>query len=211
MNFLRRLAVLLSGWIDDVSLPVISIAGVIRPARKFRLVEQEDLAFTVEPTRRRPARRAIGARLSFVEGRIVEESGAEAASRLAGAQIELVLARRRFVFRTLELPQQAANFLQAIVRSQIDRLTPWNPLRAVFGCGAPTEMSNGRIGVVVAATARASVMPLIAALETLTPSSIVVSAASDVAGDENARTLVYSQQTHLAGHAGDLQFAVRDA
>ncbi len=39
MNFLRRLAVLLSGWIDDVSLPVISIAGVIRPARKFRLVE----------------------------------------------------------------------------------------------------------------------------------------------------------------------------
>jgi len=61
VNFLRRLAVLLSRWMDDVSLAIISISGVIRPVRKFQLVEQEDLAFSVQPSRGRPARRAIGA------------------------------------------------------------------------------------------------------------------------------------------------------
>ena len=196
VNFLRRLAVLLSRWMDDVSLAVIPIGGVIRPARKIQLVEQEDLAFNVQPSGGRSARRAIGARLRFVEGRIAEDSEAGVGSRLAGGQIELILARRRFVFRSLELPQQAAEFLDAIVRSQIDRLTPWNPSQAVFGCAAPTETSNGRIGVVVAATARSSVMPFIAALETLNPNSIIVSAASDVTDDEKARTIVYSQQTH---------------
>ncbi len=196
MNFLRRLAVLLSAWIDNVSLAIISISGVIRPVRKFRLVEQEDLAFNIEPTRARSARRAIGGRLRFVEGRFADDSGAEAASRLGGAQIQLILARRRFVFRTLELPQQAADFLDAIVRSQVDRLTPWIPSQAVFGHGVPTETSSGRIGVVVAATARSSVMPFVTALEALKPNSIIVSAASDGANNEKAMTIVYSQQTH---------------
>ena len=195
MNFLRRLAVLLSRLIDDVSLAVISIRGVIRPVRKFEVAEREDLAFNVQPSSGRSARRAIG-RLRFVEGRIVEDSGARVGSRLAGGQIELILARRRFVFRTLELPQQAADFLDAIVRSQIDRLTPWNSSQAVFGCRAPTQTSNGRIGVVVAATARSSVMPFTAALETLRPNSIVVSVAADVAEDEKVRTIVYSQRPH---------------
>jgi len=139
VNFLRRLAVLLSRWMDDVSLAVISISGVIRPVRKFQLVEQEDLAFNVQPISGRSAPRAIDARLRFVEGRIAEDSGAGVGSRLAGGQIELILARRRFVFRSFELPQQAADFLDAIVRSQIDRLTPWSPSQAVFGCGAPTK------------------------------------------------------------------------
>jgi general secretion pathway protein L len=192
VNFLRRLAALLSRWMGDVSLAVISISDVIRPVRKYLVTEQEDLAFNVQPSGR-SARRAIGARLRFVEGRIVEDSGAGVGARLADTQIELILARRRFVFRSLELPQQAADFLDGIVRSQIDRLTPWSPSQAVFGCGAPTETSSGRICVVVAATARSSVMPFIAALETLKPNSIIVSAASDGAG---ARTIVYSQQTH---------------
>ena len=196
MNFLRRLAVLLSRWTDDVSLAVISISGVIRPIRKFQVAEQEDLAFNVQPISERSARRAAGARLRFVDGRIPEDSAAEVGSQLEGGQIELILARRRFVFRSLELPQQAADFLDAIVRSQIDRLTPWPPSQALFGHGPPTETSSGRIGVVVAATARSSVMPFIAALETLKPNSIIVSAASDEADDEKARTIVYSQQTH---------------
>jgi general secretion pathway protein L len=195
VNFLRRMAVLLSGWMDDVSHAVISIGGVARRVRKFQVVEREDFTFNVEPTRGRSARRAVGAPLRFVDGRIAEDSSAGVGSRLAGGQIELILARRRFVFRSLELPQQAADFLDAIVRSQIDRLTPWNPSQAVFGCGAPTETSNGRIGVVVAATARSSVMAFIVALETLKPNSIIVSAASDDP-DGEARTIVYSQQTH---------------
>src|SRR5271168_2280599 len=98
MNFICRLALLLSCWLDTVSLAFISISSAIRLGRKCQLGEHEDLAFNVQPSRARSARGAIGARLRFVEGRIAEDSGAGVISRLSGGQIELILARRRFVF-----------------------------------------------------------------------------------------------------------------
>ncbi len=160
MNFARHLTLRLSSWIDDVSWAVLSIGRVFQPTRRIRIVEQEDLYFLVQLMRGRSPR-AIDPRIRFVDGQFVEDAGARVRSRLARGQIEIVLARHRFVFRSLELPQQAAGFLDAIVRAQIDRLTPWSPPQAAFGCGAPTEMPGGRIGVIVAATAQSSVMPFV--------------------------------------------------
>ena len=165
MNFLRQLMALLSRWIDDAALAILSIGNFTRPSRKFQVVEQDDLSFLVQALKRRSALRAVGAPLRFEEGRFREDAGGRVRSRLEGGQIEIVLARRRFVFRSLELPRQAAGFLDAIVRAQIDRLTPWNPSQAAFGCSAPTEMEGGRVGVAVAATALSSVMPFVTALE----------------------------------------------
>ena len=139
--------------------------------------------------------RAIGPRMRFVDGQFVEDAGARVRSRLARGQIEIVLARRRFVFRSLELPQQAAGFLDAIVRAQIDRLTPWSPPQAAFGCGAPTEMPGGRIGVIFAATAQSSVMPFVTDLEALKPASIVVSVAPyNAGGKAPSPIIVFSRQ-----------------
>src|SRR5271165_6475454 len=194
MNFLRQLALWLSRWINDAASAILSIAGAIRPTRRFQVLEQEDLAFVVKALRRRSARPVTGAPLRFVEGKFVEAAGARIRSRLAGAQIEIVLARRRFVFRFLELPRLASGFLDAILRSQIDRLTPWNPAQAAYGWEPPKETSSGRIGVVVAATARSAVMPFVTALEAFKPNSIVVSAAPD-AGSGERRTVVFSQET----------------
>jgi general secretion pathway protein L len=197
VNVLLRLMLRLSAWFDDTSWAVMSIGGLMRPRRRFQIVEQEDLAFHVYAPTRRSALRALGPPLHFVDGQFVESAGSRVRSRLDGAEIELVLARRRFVFRSLELPRQAFDFLDAIVRSQIDRLTPWSAPQAAFGCAAPTEASSGRIGVIVAATARSSVMPFVTALEALKPGSIVVSAASDDTSDnERSRTNVFSQQTN---------------
>src|SRR5271165_5813432 len=189
MNFLRQLALWLSRWINDAASAILSIAGAIRPTRRFQVLEQEDLAFVVKALRRRSARPVTGAPLRFVEGQFVENAGARVGSRLAGGQIEIVLARSRFVFRSLELPRQASGFLDAIIRSQIDRLTPWSPAQVAFGWDPPKETSSGRIAVVVAATARSAVMPFVTALETFTPNSIVVSAAPVGGGDER-RTIV---------------------
>ncbi len=197
MNFLRQLALLLSRWMDEVAWAVVSIGGLFRPARKIQIVEQEELAFLVQAVRGRSSSAALGRPLRFSDGQFIEEADQPVHARIAGGQIEIVLARRRFVFRSLELPRQASDFLEAIVRSQIDRLTPWNPSQAVFGCSAPTEMPGGRIGVVVAATARSSVMPFVTALEAWKPDSIVVSAAPDPAAEERQRrTVVFSQQTN---------------
>jgi general secretion pathway protein L len=195
MNSLRQIALVLSRWLDDVAAAILSIVNALQPTRKFQVVEQEDLAFVVKALRRRSARPIVKAPLRFIEGKFVEDPGARVLSRLVGGQVEIVLARRRFAFRFLELPGQASGFLDAIIRSQIDRLTPWSSSQAAFGCEAPKETSSGRIGVVVAATALSSVMPFVRALEAFKPKAIVVSTASDAGGDER-RTIVFSQETN---------------
>src|SRR5262249_22772170 len=94
---------------------------------------------------------------------------------LRGSRAELVLQPERFVFRPLELPRRATEFLDGIVRAQIDRLTPWSASEAAFGWSPPAEIAGDRIVVTVAATAQAMVRPLIAALSALGPESISVS------------------------------------
>ena len=195
MNFVRQLVVWLSGWIDNSASALLSIGSAIRPARTFRVVEQEDLVFLVQAVRTRSARPVYSARIRLVDGQLVEDGGARVRSRLAGAQVEIVLARRQFVCRLLELPRQASGFLEAIVRSQIDRLTPWSPAQAAFGCSPPKEISYGRVGVIVAATARSAVMPFVLAIEAFKPGSILVSVASEDGGDDR-RTIVFSRSTH---------------
>ncbi len=195
MNSLRQIALVLSRWLDDVASAILSIVNALRPTRKFQVVEREDLEFVFKALRGRLARPVVKAPLRFVEGKFVEDPGAEILPRLARAQVEIVLARRRFAFRFLELPGQASVFLDAIIRSQIDRLTPWSSSQAAFGCDAPKETSSGRIGVVVAATALSAVMPFVRALEAFKPKAIVVSTASDEGGDER-RTIVFSQETN---------------
>src|ERR1700722_20813310 len=174
MNPLRQITLVLSRWVDDVASAILSIVSALRPTRKFQVVEQEDSTFVVKVLRKRSARPSAEAPLRFTEGKFVEDAGARILSRLAGGQVEIVLARRRFAFRFLELPGQASGFLDAIVRSQIDRLTPWSSTQAAFGCEAPKETSSGRIGVVVAATALSAGMPFVTAIEAFEPKAIGV-------------------------------------
>lgn len=192
MNVLHYLAAWLSRWIDDVASSALSIGSALRRRKKFLVVEQADETFEFQTARGLSAGKSFGKPLRFVDGRFTDGVGAPAGSSLAGGDVEIVLAARRFMFRTLELPSQAASFLDAIVRAQIDRLTPWSAALAAFGCGAPTQISEGRVGVTVAATARSQVMPLVNALERMGSDSVVVSAAPDAAID--ARIAVFSVQ-----------------
>ena len=172
MNLLRQIALMLSHWLDDVASAILSIVNALRPTRKFQLVEQEDFAFLLKVLRKRSAR-PVAARLFALSKGNLSKTQSPIPSRLAGGQVEIVLARHRFAFRFLELPGQASGFLDAIIRSQIDRLTPWSSSQAAFGCEPPKETSSGRIGVVVAATALSAVMPFVTALEAFKPKAIV--------------------------------------
>jgi general secretion pathway protein L len=85
----------------------------------------------------------------------------------------------RFLSRPLELPKRASEFLDAMIRSQIDRLTPWAANEAVFGWTAPEETSGERIHMTVIATPKTKVEPLIRLADNWGARSIVLFAASE--------------------------------
>ena len=197
MNLLRHMAAFPSHGLNYACQGALSIAEAWRRKRKFLVVEQADDVFEVLPPNGRSSAGGRGEPLRFVDGRFVDGEGSRVCPRLAGADVEIVLATKRFMFRSLELPARASGFLDAIVRAQIDRLTPWSPAQAVFGCAAPAELAGGRVSVAIAATARASVAPLVAAMEALAAQRIVVSTTLDDSnGPARSRISVFSQQTH---------------
>ena len=107
----------------------------------------------------------------------------EVAATLRGRDVELALAPARFLFRPLELPRGAAAFLDGIVRSQIDRLTPWSAAEAAYGFTPPQDAPDDRLTLTVAATAGARLAPLMDRLKAEGAGAITVTTQADGAGD----------------------------
>ncbi|WP_308773862.1 PilN domain-containing protein [Bradyrhizobium sp. SRS-191] len=103
-----------------------------------------------------------------------------------GSRIEVTLRSDRFLWRPLELPKRAVEFLEPMVRSQIDRLTPWTAQDAVFGSTEPVEISADRIQTTVIAAPRTSTDPLIRLAESWRAACIVLIAAPQGSAHERA-------------------------
>jgi general secretion pathway protein L len=139
----------------------------LRRRRTVEVIEQDDGSFVIggEPVR-------------LVDGQIVEQHPDRIQAMLRGGHADVALKPARFLFRPLELPQRASEFLFGVVRAQIDRLTPWSANDAVFGVSAPQDAGTDRIVVTVAATARALVQPVIDALTAAGAQSVAVTTAA---------------------------------
>jgi general secretion pathway protein L len=172
----------LSRWIDCVAAAIVALRARFASTRVVRFVEGADGAFTVLPAEGDGSQ---AERLRIVDGKLAAPPTAAAESKMRSSRIEIVLQSNRFVFRPLELPRRAGEFLDGIVRAQIDRLTPWPAEEAAFGYSAPSDIANDRIKLTVAATARALIAPFVQALGGLGADAIVV---STVAPDEGAGT-----------------------
>jgi general secretion pathway protein L len=171
MNFLRQITQVLSRWLDAVAAWIVATYAKLVAAPGVRLVEDKDGTFTIEATgKAAPAPEHI----RIINGEIVAAGSGNAAAMLKASRAELILQPESFVFRPLELPRRATEFLDGIVRAQIDRLTPWSAENAAFGWSPPAEIANERVLVTVAATARALVAPMVAAIARLGADSIAV-------------------------------------
>jgi general secretion pathway protein L len=169
MNFWQTIGEVLTRWTDAVAAGIIATAGRFVSPRVVRLVEQDGKVDTF--TLQSDGKGATAERITFANGRF---SGCDLASLVKSSRLELVLGPKRFLVRPLELPARASEFIEGIVRVQIDRLTPWTAAEAIFGCSKPVAAGSGKIITTIAATTRAATEPYLAGIAELSPSSVSI-------------------------------------
>ncbi len=179
---LQAILDVLSSWMSSVAETIVAAASSrIRSRRGVRLIEEEADSFRVEAA---PGQAAIisAERIRIRDGEVVGSLSPSLTTALKGSRVEVVLQPSRFIFRSVELPKRAAEFLDAIIRAQIDRLTPWTATDAAFGWTPPEDIAKDRISLTVCATARGLVTPYAHALARLGAEIVAVSA--DASGPE---------------------------
>lgn len=189
MKYLNFLGNTVRTWTDAVAAALIAAMERIVSPTVVRLIEQDDGEFKVESS----AKSEQAPLLTKLTG-IGSASGL--AATLAGKRAEIVLAPRRFLFRPLDLPGRAADFLDGIVRAQIDRLTPWTAADAIFGCSTPIPHGEDGITTIIAATTRKAVAPILDAVSGLHPASIALFAGA--AQETASRIKVFEQKARGA-------------
>jgi general secretion pathway protein L len=146
-------------WLDGVAEATVALIARFMTPRTVSLIERESGRFEIFSTDEKTEGALRGIELRVEDGAVVGQLPPEAEAVLRRARVELTLQSNRFVFKPLELPARAAEFLDGIVRAQIDRLTPWSAELAVFGFSAPVDAGGGRLFVTVAATAKSKLVP----------------------------------------------------
>jgi general secretion pathway protein L len=204
MSLLNQIRHMLSHWLDTIAAWIVAAYAKVVAAPGVRVVEEKDGTFTVAANGKTAS---ASERLRIINGEVVAVApslpspggkGGGAAAMLKASRAELVLQPERFVIRPLELPRRAIEFLDGIVRAQIDRLTPWSAENAAFGWSAPVEIPNDRVSVTVAATARNLVMPFVSAIAGLGADSIAVSTIAPGAQNGTAAIKVFDQRVRGA-------------
>jgi len=196
MGTASRITSALSRWIDEVAETVLAGIEQLRTSALVRFSERKDGTFIAEAMQ--PVAASPGPDTSFRLGcgDLAEADLDRVKAVVKDTRVEILLEPDRFLFRPLELPSRAGEFLEGIVRSQIDRLTPWSAADALYGWSPPIETSNGRMVIRVAATGRNLVAPLTDTLAGLGAASIRLSVRSPEPNEEPI--LVSDQKTRAA-------------
>lgn len=174
MTMFSTISAVFGAWTGSVANAIIAGAGRVVSPRVVRLVETDDGGFAVEADGKADN---VPARIRFADGAL---SPPNLGPLFRGKRVEVVLRPKRFLFRPLELPARAADFVEGIVRAQIDRLTPWTAGEAVFGCTVPVAGGSDTITTMIAATTRKVATGYAQAVAAFHPSAVAV--CTDVEG-----------------------------
>src|SRR5438445_12073140 len=166
MKLHLTIAAILNAWTASVAAAIIAAFDRVVSPREVRLIEDDQGGFAVETATKSEN---IPTHIAFADGTL---SAPNLAPMFRGSRVEIVLQPKRFLLRPLELPARAADFLDGIVRAQIDRLTPWSASEAVFGCSAPVASGTESITTMIAATTRKVAMSYVQAVSVFYPASV---------------------------------------
>lgn len=190
MNLFKTIGATLGAWTGCVAAALIALLDRVVSPRVVRLIEGEDGGFAVETTGKADS---MPSRIAFADGAL---SAPNLPPLFRGSRVEVVLRPKRFLFRPLELPARAADFLEGIVRAQIDRLTPWSASEAVFGCSRPAASGPENITTMIAATTRKVATTYVQAVSEFHPAAIAI--CTDIAERDAGRVKVFEQKAR--GH-----------
>ena len=166
----------LGEWIDAVSRAVDIVAGRFVSAQQIRLAEADDGAFTASTV-------AVKGKADLPDLSFRLDGGSpqpplptEWKAAFRGGRVEALLQPAQVMTHQLDFPNKAADFLDGMIRAQVDRLTPWSATEAVFGFSSPMPAANDRIEVTFAATSKRKVDPLLQFAATVDVASVAISA-----------------------------------
>lgn len=197
MSVLTEIAAIFSLWIDRVAQTVSAPLANIKPIRRIEVVEDQPGSFTMRLAKAINGNANLSpCRVDLNGGALGQPLSAEWAAAIRGSTVELMLQPSRFVFRPLELPNRAAEFLDGIIRAQIDRITPWNAAGTVFRWTRPRDLGGERIELTVVATGRETATALVETFSELGAAGVEISTATP----EAERVTVFDQRA--SGQAG---------
>ena len=176
MTSFGDISTLFSRWIDATAAAITGALSSFGTRKSVQVVEEDEGSFVIQAAGRGAPSGRPFERVQIADGQLVGANAGSIAAMLEGSRAELVLRPARFLFRPLELPQRASEFLDGVVRQQIDRLTPWTASEAAFGWSAPASAGADRMVVTVAATARVMLQPLVDALAAAGADAVSVTA-----------------------------------
>jgi general secretion pathway protein L len=202
MTAISEIRGLFDEWIAAVARAVDLAIG--RYARRSQITlhaESADiLTARLTAARNGPALPEISFRLS--NGRPSPSLPANWEAAFRGSRVEMVMAPGQVLFRPLDFPRQAEEFLDGMIRTQIDRLTPWPADDALFGWSSPSATGQERIELTLAATSKQEIQPLVQLTAGLGAESLAAFAVSPTANGTQAKIKVFEQS--LRGAASRL-------
>jgi general secretion pathway protein L len=161
MAMISELKELFGEWVAAVERAINSIASRFMPRQRILLIEEDSNMYTAEaaPNARGAALPEVSFRIS--NGRPDPVLPPEWETALQGSRVEILIKSDRVLFRALDFPGRAVDFLDGMIRAQIDRLTPWSANEAVFSWSPPSNVANDRIALTLAATSKSNLEPLV--------------------------------------------------
>ena len=173
----REAAALISAFVDLIEPVIMRLS----PRGKLIAVEVEpdDLSFY----------QVSGRQTKFLgHGRTLDETALRALNAAKGQEVELRLRPDHVIQSSFKVPAGGLGFIEQIIESRLDRLTPWKPEKILFGVGSAGKPgSDGQFDVPFAATSLEICAVSIGRLEAF---GLVPSAIGSAAGPVSSAALV---------------------
>jgi len=187
-------------WIAAAARAVDFALERYAPRRQILLTEAGDQMFTANLKSVQNGLNLREASFRLSPDRPEPDLPADWEAAVRGGRVEVLLASDQVLFRSLDFPEKAVDFLDGMIGTQIDRLTPWTANDAVFGWTSPSVAPSGRIELTLAATSRQEVQPLVPFATSVGAASIAAFAALPAAAGTSAKIKLFDQP--LSGAIG---------